>query len=130
NQVAEIPISYDRNYPFFEDEEKFEYENKVLNEAKSFYTKKLPSNKPDPEDEPLEQKLEKSIDKTHLTLKQRQEAKNFLNNKKTIFVCDTNNLNQTNLMIYEIDIRRYIVSRDSVRPDKVKLDKIKHFSAP
>ncbi|CAG8830674.1 11516_t:CDS:1, partial [Racocetra persica] len=55
-------------------------------------------NELDLEEEPLELKLKKSIDETHLTLKQKQEAKNFLNSEKTIFTHDTNNLGQTNLM--------------------------------
>ncbi|CAG8840478.1 26240_t:CDS:2, partial [Racocetra persica] len=112
NQVAEILISYDGDQPLIEVEEnedngtfeEFEYENEVLDEAEGFYvSEELPSNEPDLEGEPLELKLEKSVDETHLTWKQKRKAKNFLNIKKAIFARDTNDLGQTNLMVYEID---------------------------
>ncbi|CAG8803781.1 12537_t:CDS:2, partial [Racocetra persica] len=94
NQVAEILISYDKDHPLIEIEEnkddgmfdEFEYENEVLDETEGFYvSEELPSNEPNLEEELLELKLKKSMDETHLTLEQKQEAENFLNIKKTIF---------------------------------------------
>ncbi|CAG8637514.1 10546_t:CDS:2, partial [Racocetra fulgida] len=51
-------------------------------------------------------KIEKECRQNLPNLKQKREAENLLNNEIMIFARDTNDLDQTNLMVHEIDMGR------------------------
>ncbi|CAG8723931.1 692_t:CDS:2, partial [Cetraspora pellucida] len=121
-KVAKIPISCNGENPPMEPEDEedegtfdeFEFEDESLEEAEGYFTCKtpatylshieeLPSNEPEPEpeeEESLEVKLEKSVCSSSLPLEQCQRA------------------------LEKLD------SRDGVRPDDSKVDKIKTFPTP
>ncbi|CAG8773770.1 674_t:CDS:1, partial [Cetraspora pellucida] len=109
--------------------DEFEFEDELLEEAEGYFTGKtsgielfenpwedcnspatylahveeLPSNEPEPEEEPLEVKLEKSVCSSNLPLEQCRKALEKLNSKKGIFARDLNDLGQTDVLVHEID---------------------------
>ncbi|CAG8837821.1 22968_t:CDS:2, partial [Gigaspora margarita] len=104
---------------------KFEYEDKVLDEAKAHgeiisgstaclaNIKELPTQESDSEDVPVEKSLEKSLGNAPLDIKEKEVAHAKLLDEKDIFARNMNDLRQTDIITHEIDIRASVLIKQA-----------------
>ncbi|CAG8635973.1 4552_t:CDS:2 [Gigaspora margarita] len=90
--------------------DEFEYEDEILEEAEGYFAKgapdpavylanieELPARETDPEEETLNQKLEKNLAEAPLEPEEREATLNLLNKEKNIFARNINDLGQMTL---------------------------------
>ncbi|CAG8495996.1 38177_t:CDS:2 [Gigaspora margarita] len=83
--------------------DEFEYEDKVLDKAKGYFSEVLSVSEADPKDEPIEAKLEQNIDAAPLSLEDKEKVCERLYVDKDIFARNINDLGQTDIVTHEIN---------------------------